>query len=191
VNGFDVVTFCLADSQGSQAWFPHSSLAHDSINKKSKSTNELVEFNLLALIHIAKGANKVLGISNCGETSTSGCVSHIYETFSVEELIRVTVVLRGIATTWPSLLQNQMSCPRGNANFLFRRLAKTTESMCSKDSSDSPLTPGPDNLTLVPSMLDAAEVENLPEQYTDICAAESGRKSEPVEISANSSLVTE
>jgi len=61
-----------------------------------------------------------------------------------------------------------MSCPRGNANFLFRRLAKTTESMCSKVSSDSPLTPGPDNLTLVPSMLDEEEVENLPEQYTDI-----------------------
>jgi hypothetical protein len=40
-------------------------------------------------------------------------------------------------------------------------------------------------------MFDEAEVENLPEQYTDICAAESGRKSEPVEISANSSLVTE
>ncbi len=99
--------------------------------------------------------------------------------------------LRGIATTWPSLLQNQMSCPRGNANFLFRRLAKTTESMCSKVSSASPLTPGPDNLTLVPLMFDEAEVENLPEQYTDICAAESGRKSEPVEISANSSLVTE
>jgi len=38
---------------------------------------------------------------------------------------------------------------------------------------------------------DEEEVENLPEQYTDICAAESGRKSEPVEISTNSSLVTE
>jgi len=63
--------------------------------------------------------------------------------------------------------------------------------MCSKVSSASPLTPGPDNLTLVPLMFDEAEVENLPEQYTDICAAESGRKSEPVEISANSSLVTE
>jgi hypothetical protein len=163
-----VVTFRLADSQGSQAWFPHSSLAHDPINKKSKSTNELVEFNLLALVHIAKGPNKVLGISNCGEATTSGCVSHIYETFSVEELIRVTVVLRGIATTWPSPLQNQMSCPRGNANFLFRRLAKTTESMCSKVSSDSPLTPGPDNLTLVPSISDEEEEENLPEQYTDI-----------------------
>jgi hypothetical protein len=38
-------------------------------------------------------------------------------------------------------------------------------------------------------MLDEAEVENLPEQYTDICVAESGRKSDPTEISAKSSLV--
>jgi hypothetical protein len=40
--------------------------------------------------------------------------------------------------------------------------------MCSKVSSDSPLTPGPDNLTLVPSISDEEEEENLPEQYTDI-----------------------
>ena len=63
--------------------------------------------------------------------------------------------------------------------------------MCSKVRSASPLTPGPDNLTLVPPVVDEEEVKNLPEQYTDICAAESGRKSEPAEISANSSLVTE
>jgi hypothetical protein len=61
--------------------------------------------------------------------------------------------------------------------------------MCSKVSSASPLTPGPDNLTLVPPVVDEAVVENLPEQYTDICAAESGRKSVPAEISAKSSLV--
>jgi hypothetical protein len=63
--------------------------------------------------------------------------------------------------------------------------------MCSKVSSDSPLTPGPDNLTLVPPVVDEEVVENLPEQYTDICAAESGRRSVPVDISAKSSLVIE
>jgi hypothetical protein len=43
----------------------------------------------------------------------------------------------------------------------------------------------------VPSISVEEDEENFPEQYTDICAAESGRKSDPAEISANSSFVTE
>ena len=52
-----MVTLCLANSQGSQARFPHSRLSHDPVNKKPKTTNELIKFNLFAFIHITKCAN--------------------------------------------------------------------------------------------------------------------------------------